>query len=181
MTPSRRRRRSPRYRQRGGVTVLLILVLLVLAALLGALAVRGSTGELRMAGSQRVSRTGFYCAEAGLAYARALAAAHPKDWSTVLSTGAAAGWYPSGGIVHDVDDDDRNDVTVVMSDNVDGDNSFQHDNDLTVILTATCSSSTLETSNATRKLSQIVTYAGAGPTDYRYQAGHSSTHSGNAN
>ena len=68
-----------------------------------------------------------------------------------------------------------------MTDNVDGDNDFTRDNDLTVILTSQCNSTTLEANNATRKLSQIVTYAGGAPHDYRCQAGHSSTHSGNAN
>ena len=68
-----------------------------------------------------------------------------------------------------------------MSDNVDGDNDFTRDNDLTVILTATCNSSTLEANSATRTLSQIVTYSSGTPFDYRYQAGHSSTHSGNQN
>ena len=64
-------RHSPAHRQRGGVTLLLIMVLIVLAALVGVLAVRGATGDLQMAGSQRVARTGFYCAEGGLNMARA--------------------------------------------------------------------------------------------------------------
>ena len=72
-----------------------------------------------------------------------------------------------------------------MTDNVDepaGSNDFTRDNDLTVILTATCmSTSNLEANSATRTISQLVTYAGTGGTDYKYQAGHSSTHSGNEN
>jgi Tfp pilus assembly protein PilX len=178
-------RLSPTHRQRGGVTLLLVMVLIVLAALVGVLAVRGATGDLQMAGSQRVSRTGFYCAEAGLNYARAQAATHPQDWATILSTGNAGStstWYPtSAGVAVNVDSDGQPDAYVTMKDNVDGDNDFTHDNDLTVILTSTCTSTTLESNSATRKISQVVTYAGPGPKDYRYQAGHSSSHSGNAN
>ncbi|MGZ3405410.1 MAG: pilus assembly PilX N-terminal domain-containing protein [Polyangia bacterium] len=177
-------RHSPTHRQRGGVTLLLIMVLIVLAALVGVLAVRGATGDLQMAGSQRVARTGFYCAEAGLNVARALAAANPADWATILASGTGGTWYPSGGIVLDLDGDTNNDVTVVMRDNVDetgGTQDFTKDQDLTVILTATCNSTTLESNSATRTVSQLVTYAGNGGKDYRYQAGHSSTHSGNEN
>jgi Tfp pilus assembly protein PilX len=175
-------RHSPTHRQRGGVTLLLIMVLIVLAALVGVLAVRGATGDLQMAGSQRVARTGFYCAEGGLNAGRALAVAHPADWNIVLGGGTTS-WYPAGGMTVDVDGDGTNDVQVVMRDNVDDSpNNFAVDNDLTVILTATClSTSNLEANSGTRTLSQLVTYAGNGGTDYRYQAGHSSTHSGNAN
>jgi len=182
-TTRRFRRHSPAHRQRGGVTLLLIMVLIVLAALIGVLAVRGATSDLQMAGSQRVSRTGFYCAEAGLNKARALVAANPGDWATILAGGTTS-WYTdaTNGVHVELDNPaDGDDVYVKMTDNVDGDNNFQHDNDLTVILTATCISSTYESNGATRTLSQVVTYAGGAPFDYKYQAGHSSTHSGNAN
>ena len=178
------RRGSPVHRQRGGVTLLLIMVLIVLAALVGVLAVRGATSDLQMAGSQRISRTGFYCAEAGLNYARAKAAANPGDWATILlGSGLGAGkWYPdANGVQVDIDGDGAIDALVKMVDNQDGDGSLTHDNDLTVILTSTCVSTKFETNNAQRTLSQIVTYAGGSPTDYKMQAGHSSTHSGNAN
>jgi Tfp pilus assembly protein PilX len=182
MTTTRRIRWS---RQRGGVTLLLIMVLIVLAALVGVLAVRGATSDLQMASSQRVSRRGFYCAEAALSYARAQAGAHQTDWSAILlngNAGSTSTWYPtSAGVAVDVDGDGQTDAWVVMTDNVDGDNDIHHDNDLTVILTSTCNSSTLESTGATRTLAQIVTYGGGLPTDYRFQAGHSSSHSGNEN
>lgn len=174
-------RHSPAHRQRGGVTLLLIMVLIVLAALAGILAVRGATGDLQMAGSQRVARTGFYCAEAGINMARALVGANPQDWAAILTTGTNGTWYPNGGMVFDLDGG-GNDVTVTMRDNVDetGVQDFTKDQDLTVILTAVCNSTTLETNSATRTVTQVVTYA-ALPKDYCMQAGHSSTHSGNAN
>jgi hypothetical protein len=179
------RRPMRRSRQHGGVTLLLIMVLIVLAALVGVLAVRGATSDLQMAGSQRTSRRGFYCAEAGLNYARALAGAHVSDWNTILANGNAGStsvWYPTNsGVTLDIDGDGATDVSVIMTDNVDSDGVFTHDNDLTVILTATCSSTTLESNSATRTLAELVSYAGGLPNDYRFQAGHSSSHSGNAN
>ena len=180
-------RHSPAHRQRGGVTLLLVMVLIVLAALVGVLAVRGATSDLQMAGSQRVSRTGFYCAESALNQARALVGANPKAWTAILAKSSTPAWWSAtGGDVNtglwvDIDGDKKIDAIVKMSDNVDGDNDFTHDNDLTVILTSTCTSAKYEPNSATRTLSQIVTYAGPGPTDYRFQAGHSSTHSGNTN
>jgi hypothetical protein len=179
------RRPIRRSRQHGGVTLLLIMVLIVLAALVGVLAVRGATSDLQMAGSQRTSRRGFYCAEAGLSYARAQAGTHQNDWATILANGNAGStstWYSSNsGVPLDIDGDGLTDVNVVMTDNVDSDGDFHRDNDLTVILTATCNSTTLESNSATRTLAQIVTYGGGLPTDYRFQAGHSSSHSGNSN
>jgi Tfp pilus assembly protein FimT len=184
-TPRRFFRHSPAHRQRGGVTLLLVMVLIVLAALVGVLAVRGASSDLQMAGAQRVSRSGFYCAEAGLNYARAKAAANPGDWATIL-LGNATSWYTSGtqgiGVYVDIDGDGppNYDAYVTLKDNQD-DTDPTRDSDLTVILTSKCISSTLESNSATRTLSQIVTYAGNGGTDYRFQAGHSSTHSGNEN
>ncbi len=189
-------KRARTSRQRGGVTLLLIMVLIVLAALVGALAVRGATGELRQAGSQRAARTGFYCAEAGLNFARPLVGANPADWNTILAGGSTA-WYPptsstnpcpapaTACISRDIDNDNKPDFTVVIVDNFDElpptAPNPQRDNDLTVIMVSTCVSTTLEANGAQRVLKQIVTYAGNGGTDYRYQAGHSSTHSGNEN
>jgi Tfp pilus assembly protein PilX len=176
-------RHSPTHRQRGGVTLLLIMVLIVLAALVGVLAVRGATSDLQMAGSQRVSRTGFYCAEGALNVARSYVGANPKQWATILSGGTTT-WYTSAttGMPVDVDGDGNMDADVLMIDNQDGDNDLTKDQDLTVILKATCRpTSNLEANGGQRTVAQILTYAGNGGTDYRYQAGHSSTHSGNEN
>ncbi|HEY2748184.1 MAG TPA: pilus assembly PilX N-terminal domain-containing protein [Polyangia bacterium] len=185
-TPRRIFRHSPAHRQRGGVTLLLVMVLIVLAALVGVLAVRGASSDLQMAGSQRVSRSGFYCAEAGLSAARSLAGANQQDWATIL-LGNATTWYTTGalgnGVYVDIDGDgpSKYDAYVTLKDNQDGDSDLMHDNDLTVILTSKCVSTTMETNSATRTLSQIITYTSNGGSDYRYQAGHSSTHSGNEN
>jgi Tfp pilus assembly protein PilX len=183
--PSRPRRWR---RQRGGITLLLIMVLIVLSAMLGALAVRGSTNELRMAGSQRTNRAGFYCAEAGLQAARPIFANNVGLWNTMFAGGTVtlvggpnSGAYPLTG---DLDNDGQDDYRVTIRDNYDEFPTANNnvDNDLSAIMTSTCISSTLQTGSASgRTLQAIVSYSGNGGNDYRYQAGHSSTHSGNAN
>ncbi|MFI5290082.1 MAG: hypothetical protein ACHQ17_10555, partial [Polyangia bacterium] len=79
--------------------------------------------------------------------------------------------------------DGQNDYSVSLKDNYDElpplANAPTVDNDLTAVMVSTCISPTL-TSGA-RQLEQIVTLTGNLGTDYRYQAGHSSTHSGNEN
>jgi hypothetical protein len=159
------------------------MVLIVLAALVGVLAVRGASNDLQMAGSQRVARTGFYCAEAGLNQARTLVSQHYPDWNTILAGGTTAWWPTANTLGIDIDGDGTVDANVTMKDNADepGTQDYTRDNDLTVILTSTCVSPKYESNGATRTLSQLVTYASTAPYDYVYQAGHSSTHSGNTN
>jgi hypothetical protein len=157
------------------------MVLVIVAALVGVLAVRGATDDLRMSGTQRVARTSFYCAEAGLAAARPILATQIGQWNTIFSGGTPTGFtYP---VVGDLDGDGLNDYSVTIRDNYDEfpplANNPNVDNDLTAIIVSTCISSTLSTGQ--HQIEQIVTYTGSGGSDYRYQAGHSSTHSGNEN
>ncbi len=168
-------------RERGGVTLVLILVLLVLAALVGALAVRGSTSDLQMAGSQRVARTGFYCAEAGINAARPLIADNYPQWNIILSGGTQNVFaYPIYG---DIDGDLVNDYKVTIKDNIDEFpvNVPGTDSDLTVIIVSECINPAFSKGAGDRTLQELVTYTGNLGTDYRFQAGHSSTHSGNEN
>lgn len=173
-------RRLRHRRDHGGVTLLLIMVLIILSALMGALAVHGSTNDLRMSGSQRANRTGFYCSESGLNAARTIFATQISQWNTIFAGGNPAFTYPITG---DLDGDGKPDYSVTIADNYDEFpvSNPKIDNDLTAVMTSVCTSSTLGGSNAQRTLKQIVAYNGNGGTDYRYQAGHSSTHSGNAN
>jgi Tfp pilus assembly protein PilX len=180
-------RRVRRSRQHGGVTLLLIVVLILLAALVGALAVRGSFTDLRMSGSERVSRTSFYCAEAGLNAARPTIGAAFLQWSNMLSgtvqggqanpfTGSISGGLGAGNDykVWIVDDKDETSVA---------DNPLV-DNNLTVIMISVCTSvadNGTSSDMGGRELHELVSYGGNGGNDYRNQAGHSSTHSGNEN
>jgi Tfp pilus assembly protein PilX len=182
-------RRLRRRRDRGGVTLLLIVVLILLAALVGALAVRGSFTDLRMSGSERVARTSFYCAEAGLNAARPTVAANYAQWNEMLAgtvqggaarpyTGTISGGIGAGGSSSDykVWIKDNKDEPPTLPDNP------QVDNDLTVILISICTNSNYTgTTSDGRELHELITYATNKPNDYINQAGHSSTHSGNEN
>lgn len=187
-----------RSRQHGGVTLMLIMVLILLAALVGALAVRGSFSELRMMGAERQSRTSFYCAEAGLNAARPIVGANPGQWNNMLNwptTTVVGITYPitgsiTGGIGTVDSATGKPDYRVTIVDNKDeyplADNPLQ-DNDLSVILVSDCldadpNNAQVATSDmGTRELRELATYGGSLPNDYRFQAGHSSTHSGNEN
>jgi hypothetical protein len=168
--------RRRQHRERGGVTLILVMVLLMVAILVGALAVRGATTDLRSAGAERVARTGFYCAEAGLNAARPFFAANYGQWNAYFAD-------QSKVVTGDLDGDGQNDYSVTLQDNYDElpplANAPTVDNDLTAIMTSTCISPSM--TNGPRVLKQIVTLTGNLGTDYRYQAGHSSTHSGNEN
>ena len=184
------RRRS---RQRGGVTMLLIVVLIMLAALVGALAVRGAFTDVRMAGSARVSRTSFYCAEAGLNAARPILGANPGQWNTILSTGTTGAFtYPIvGSVVGGVGVVDpatnKYDYKVTIVDDVDEsppNNDPTTDNNLQVVMVSVCIDPTLSGMTSDmggRELHELVQFQGTGSADYVNQAGHSSTHSGNEN
>jgi PilX N-terminal len=170
-------------REKGGATMLLILVLLAFSALMGALAVRGATGDMQMSASQRQNRSAFYCAEAGLNAARGIISANFTQWNTMLAGGTPVGFtYP---IVGDIDGLAGNDYSVTIKDNIDefppAANNPADNKDLTVIMVSTCISTTITGGAQQRTLEQIVQYSGNLGTDYRYQAGHSSTHSGNVN
>ena len=166
-------------KERGAATLLLIMVLLVLSALLGALAMRGATSDLKMAGSQRLNRTTFYCAEAGINYARPIFASHYSDWATILNGGTPSFTYPVTGGVDG--SSSGKDFSVTIEDNVDeSPNDPKKDNDLMVVLVSTCTNNAL-TGGTTRTIKQMIQYTATVGSDYRYQAGHSSTHSGNEN
>jgi Tfp pilus assembly protein PilX len=188
MSTSQQLRQLRRRRQHGGVTLLLIVVLILLAALVGALAVRGSFSDLRLSGGQRVSRTSFYCAEAGLNALRPIIGANFSQWNAMLNgsvQGGQANPY-TGSIVNGVGN--GNDYKVWIVDNKDElppipDNQ-QQNSDLTVIMISVCTSAAYNGTTSDmggRELHELVIYVGNGGTDYRAQAGHSSTHSGNAN
>ncbi len=174
------------HRQRGSAVLLVVMVLLLLAAILGGMAVRGSSSDLRLAVTQREGVSGFYCAETGLNLARDCFAQNVERWNGIFSgatTTLANCVYPSPitalyGSVYplriDLDSDGTEDVTVTLQDNVDElTNNFAVDSDLTAIMQAECK-------NTPYKLTQIVTYQGRG-TEYGAQLGKSASNTGNQN
>jgi hypothetical protein len=169
--------RVPR-RQRGAAALALLLVLCSVAAMLGALAIRGAVADQRIAGAQRRSRTAFYCAEAGLQASRAWFAGNYGQWNAMFDTShAPPAGYP---VSADIDGDGLADYQVTLRDNVDefpplANNPLQ-DNDLTAVMVSRCASATL----GNRTVEEIVVVNTRG-TSYRTQAGHGSNHAGNEN
>jgi|SRR5579883_2069161 len=165
-------------RQKGAAALALLLVMCSLAAMLGALAIRGAVADQRVAGAQRLNRRGFYCAEAGLFAARPYFASNYAQWSTMFNAQKAPPQgYPVTG---DLDGDGIPDYQVTLRDNVDEfpplPNNPLQDNDLTAIMVSRCISPTM----GSRQLQEIVVVNTRG-TNYRSQAGHGSNHAGNEN
>lgn len=167
-----------RGRQAGGAALILLLVLSGVAALIGALAVRGSVADLRAAGAVRSSKAAFYCAEAGINASRAYFAANQAQWAAMFDPGKTkpAG-YPVTG---DIDGDGVLDYSVTLRDNIDefppvAQNPYL-DNDLTAIVVSTC----IDPRKGSRTLQEIITSNARG-TNYRSQAGHGSSRPGNQN
>lgn len=165
-------------RQRGGAALVLLLVLSTAAAMIGALAIRGSMTDLRLAGAQRVQKSGFYCAEAGLSAARTYFANNYTLWNTMFDPQQAApAGYP---VVGDLDGDGLNDYSVTLVDNVDefppAALNSKKDNDLSAIMVSKCISTTM----SAHQLQEIVVTNSRGMA-YRDLGGHSSSHNGNAN
>ena len=127
-----------------------------------------------------MNRSGFYCAEAGLNAARPFFAANAASWTSMLHNAFAG--YP---VVGDVDGLAGNDYQVTLEDNHDeapaSVNDPLTDSDGVVLMVSTCISTTMSSSINGRVLKEVITNAAVQGTDYRFQAGHSSSHSGNEN
>jgi hypothetical protein len=160
--------------------MLLLLVLILAVAVLGTLAIRGSTAELGIAGAQERGKAAFYCAEAGLNASRAWFAANLGSWPQILK-GQSVPNYPFTYTVT-LANGLTGTASVTMQDDVDEfpplANDLTHDNNLSAILTSTC---TISGTGVTHTLQSLFVFTGVNGNDYRYQAGHSSTHSGNEN
>lgn len=189
--------RAPRHRrQHGAVTLMLILVLILLAALVGALALRGAFTDLRMSSATRVSRTSFYCAEAGLNAARPTIGAGYQQWNAMLAGTAPGGQANplsgsiAGGLGATNPKTGKPDYRVWIVDDKDeappaADNPTQ-DNDLTVIMVSVCIdpdplNDVATTDMGGRELHEMVTYGGMGNCVPCNQAGKGPTHAGNEN
>lgn len=179
MTPPLRaisRRSRGDRRQRGGAALVLLLVLSGVAAFIGALAIRGTLADVKVAGAVRQSKTAFYCAEAGINASRSWFGTNYTRWNAIFDPAIADPvGYPVTG---DIDGDGVADWSVTLRDNIDEfptPNALV-DNDLTAIMVATCTNATL----GTRTLQEVVT-ANTQGTNYRYQAGHGSNHAGTQN
>ena len=175
--------------QQGSATLLVVMVLLLLAALLGGMAVRGSSSDLRLAATQREMANGLYCAESGLNLGRDCFSRNVEQWNNIFSCAAVTladcTAYPVPIVTRsgsdypmkiDLDGDGSIDVEVTLQKPVTVDPFADYDLntlDLTAVLKAECKSTPY-------KLSQIITFQGRG-SDYGGQSGKNAGHTGNQN
>jgi len=129
---------TPRDPQTG--SALLVTMILVIALLAGgAVLTNMQLSESRTSSMTRAKSSALYCAEAGLAAARASVAANYASWSSALGQSEPS-WL--AGIDHDLDDDGIADFTVTLRDNDDEPpplaNDLTRDNDLMVFVVSTC-------------------------------------------
>jgi hypothetical protein len=172
-----RDRRDP---ERGSV---MLLVSIILIALLsgGAIALYIQMSSNKQVGFTSTSRASLYCAESGLAEARATIGAFYSVWNDILDTDPANDppWYPIRG---DIDDpkDGVTDFEVTVRDNDDEPTSMPndptHDNDLKIFIISKCT----KYPDAPREVLELVVYD-QGQQQYRNQAGQGSGNTGNAN
>lgn len=166
----------------------MVLVITILAALLGIAAI-GLSLQLNSTKSTALvkdSRASLYCAEAGLAAARAALIQNRSDWNNVLDGSSIGTWYvlppaippEEVGIVGDLDGIGplTADYSVVIRDDADGDNNLDRDNNDTIIVTSTC----LLYPTAPATVTEIISLMGRGQA-YRNQSGQGSGNTGNAN
>ena len=117
----------------------MIIVMLVVAATLAASALLTSmqSTSSHAAELNKSSITGLYCAEAGLAAARATVIANVASWDPALGAATEPGWLSA--ISHDIDSDGADDFVITLRDNDDEPvNDLAHDTDQTVFIVSTC-------------------------------------------
>ncbi|MBA3503429.1 MAG: hypothetical protein H0T65_23915 [Deltaproteobacteria bacterium] len=143
-----------RQRERGGAV---IIVMLIIAATLAASALLTSMQSTSSHASAmaRTQITGLYCAEAGLAAARATVIANVAVWDPSLGAAAEPAWL--GAISHDIDSDGANDFRITLRDNDDEPvNDLTRDADQTVFIVSTC----IKHSDSPTQVTELVTSTG---------------------
>ena len=167
-----------RDREHGGALPLVMITLTVLLAA-GAMSLSLQQGDTRSTGLVRAAHESLYCAEAGLAVARARVGANLGDLALVLDGDASndPDWYP---IRADVGDGGDADVEVTIKDNDDETspeaNDTTVDRDLTIYLSSRC----LRQNETVKTAIELVSFQGGGSV-YRDQAGQGSGNTGNTN
>jgi len=163
-----------RQSQRGSamlVTMNLIAALLAGAAVLAAM-------QMSSTRSSDVTRTGMsatYCAEAGLAQARAVVAAQYTNWTSWLCTNATQSTCTEPPTLytligsHDIDGVSGDDFMIYLRDNDDelsGSNNLGSDNDLRIFIVSRC----IKYPENVKEVEELVQYSGGG-TCYQSQQG----------
>lgn len=170
-------RRDPR-RGAALMSTIIILTGLLAAASMTAYLV---TAETRSTAYTTMARRSLFCAEAGLAVARPIAAANYATWTQALDADPSNDppWYPITGHV-ELAALGPVDFEVTLRDNDDElpplDNDPARDNDLRVFIVARCT----KYPEHPRTVMELIEYSAAGHT-YRNQAGQGGFNTGNAN
>jgi hypothetical protein len=172
------RRHADAARQRGAALVVtLILVTALLAG--GALAMYLQLADTRSTQYVTESRGALFCAEAGLAGARAYVTDHSSQWALMLDDDPDNDpvGYPVEG---DLDDDGVIDWRVEIRDNDDEQhpaaNDPTNDVDQTIFMLSTC----VRFPDTPRQVLELISLAGGGH-NYRDQACQGAGCTGNAN
>jgi hypothetical protein len=117
----------------------MVVVMLVIAATLAASALLTSMQSTSSHAAEltKSSLTGLYCAEAGLAAARATVIANVASWDPSLGVATEPGWLSA--VPHDIDGDGADDFRITLRDNDDEPaNDLAHDTDQAVFIVSTC-------------------------------------------
>ena len=133
----------------------MVLTMVVIAALLagGAVLTSVQLSSTRSTTTIRETNAGLYCAEAGLAAARAAVVAN-VPWGGSLGSGAEPAWL--AGVNHDIDGDGKPDFAITLNDN-DDDADPSTDADQTVYIVSTC----LKFPDAATQVTELVNVSGS--------------------
>ncbi|HLL21442.1 MAG TPA: hypothetical protein VK427_04880 [Kofleriaceae bacterium] len=134
--------------------------MIVIAALLAGAAVLTQMQMKSSQGSQlaRASLSSLYCAESGIAAARATVMASYAQWNSSLGLATEPSWLAA--VDHDIDGDGQADFVITLRDNDDETptNDPSRDNDLTIFIVSTC----VKNPDAPGRVEELVRFNGAG-------------------
>ena len=171
-------RASPRER---GVAMFIVIAVMSSLMMVALLAIYLTVTETESTSYATDAKASLYCAEAGLAKARALLVANYAAWPTILDADASndPAWYPVVGDI-DLPVDGINDFSVTIRDNEDEPvgtpNDPTHDNDMRIYVVSKCT----RYPETPREVTELIFYQ-AGGASYRNQSGQGAGNTGNAN
>jgi hypothetical protein len=161
----------------------MFIVITVMSSLMmvGLLAIYLTMSETQSTGYASDAKASLYCAEAGLAKARALLVANYAAWPLILDADATndPAWYPVVGDI-DLPVDGVNDFSVTVRDNDDEPvgtaNDPTRDNDMRIFVVSKCT----RYPETPREVTELIYYK-AGGASYRGMSGQGAGNTGNAN
>lgn len=150
----------------------MLVTLILTTALLGGAAVLVSTqlASTRSADLVRTATLSTYCADAGLATARAVVVASYPQWAGSIGTGVEPSWITSG-VNHDLDGDGAADFVITLADNDDEAAPLVAEptryNDRRIFVVSRC----IKYGEVPREVEELVQYSGGGSCYQSQQGG----------